>query len=176
MGKHCRVLQVVGFKHAGKTTVMERLVQALSMKDMRVATLKHHGHGGELVPPEPQTDSERLKQAGAVSSAVEGEGMLQLSAKTNTWSLNQLLRLQARMEPDVVLVEGWKHEDYKKVVLLRGREDEELLAQVRNICCVLYWGDHPQTTLPSFSLDEDPDVYMRFIVSQVEDSYEFKFI
>ncbi|QQK74745.1 molybdopterin-guanine dinucleotide biosynthesis protein MobB [Salicibibacter cibarius] len=50
MGQQCRVLQVVGYKNSGKTTLMEELVKAFSAREMHVAALKHHGHGGGRPP------------------------------------------------------------------------------------------------------------------------------
>ncbi|AXF56938.1 molybdopterin-guanine dinucleotide biosynthesis protein B [Salicibibacter kimchii] len=176
MGKHCRVLQVVGYKNSGKTTLMEELVEVLSARGISVAALKHHGHGGTPVSPELSTDSERFFQAGAMASAVEGDGVLRLSAAHDEWSLGQLLRIQAGFGPDVILVEGWKHAGYPKVVLLRGREDNEILSNVTNVCCVLYRGEKPRAQLPSFSLDKQPRDYLQWIVDKVEDSHGFKFV
>lgn len=176
MEQHCRVLQVIGYKNSGKTTLMEELIQALAARGMRVATLKHHGHGGAPASPESSTDSERFSQAGAIASAVEGDGILRLSAVHDELPLDRLLRIQAGFGPDVILVEGWKHADYSKVVLLRGHEDWGILSKVINVCCVLYRGDKPETQLPSFSLDEQSHDYLQWIVSKVEDSHAIKFV
>ncbi|QQK74153.1 hypothetical protein HUG15_03400 [Salicibibacter cibarius] len=94
----------------------------------------------------------------------------------NGWSLEQLLRVQVGFGPDVILVEGWKHANYPKAVLLRGREDWGILSELTNVCCVLYRGEKPQTELPSFSLDASSRDYMHWIVSKVEDSDAFKFV
>ncbi|QQK78795.1 molybdopterin-guanine dinucleotide biosynthesis protein B [Salicibibacter cibi] len=176
MGQHCRVLQVVGYKNSGKTTLMGELVEALSVRGQHVSALKHHGHGGEPASPDSSTDSERFSQAGTITSAVEGDGVLRLSAVQNEWSLEQLLRVQAQFGPDVILVEGWKHAGCPKVVLLRGRDDWKILSQLTNVCCVLYRGEKPQTQLPSFSLDEPSHDYLHWIVSEVEDSDAIKFV
>ncbi|WP_281393618.1 molybdopterin-guanine dinucleotide biosynthesis protein B [Salicibibacter cibarius] len=131
---------------------------------------------GGPAAPEPSTDSERFSRAGASLSAVEGDGVLRLSAVQNGWSLEQLLRVQVGFGPDVILVEGWKHANYPKAVLLRGREDWGILSELTNVCCVLYRGEKPQTELPSFSLDASSRDYMHWIVSKVEDSDAFKFV
>ncbi|MED4879509.1 molybdopterin-guanine dinucleotide biosynthesis protein MobB, partial [Anoxybacillus geothermalis] len=46
------VWQVVGYKHSGKTTLMEKWVTAAVREGWRVGTVKHHGHGGEPARPE----------------------------------------------------------------------------------------------------------------------------
>lgn len=48
VGKRCRIFQVVGYKNAGKTTLMEQLIAVLRNEGMVVSCLKHHGHGGRL--------------------------------------------------------------------------------------------------------------------------------
>ena len=48
---------------------------------MKVATIKHHGHGG--FPEVAQKDSERHRKAGAIVSSVEGAGLLSFFIKRN---------------------------------------------------------------------------------------------
>ena len=52
-------------------------MHALAESEMKVATIKHHGHGGF---PSSAKDSERHRKAGAVVSSVEGAGLLSLSS------------------------------------------------------------------------------------------------
>ena len=59
------VLAVCGEKHTGKTTLVERLVAALSARGLRVATVKHDGH--EFAADVAGTDSYRHRAAGAGS-------------------------------------------------------------------------------------------------------------
>ncbi len=44
---------------------------------------------------------------------------------------------------DTILIEGYKKENYPKVVLLRSAEDAELLHKVENIVAVITWYDVP---------------------------------
>ena len=78
MGKAPSILQIVGYQNSGKTTLVEKVVHALAERKMKVATIKHHGHGG--FPEVAQKDSERHRKAGAVVSSVEGAGLLSLSS------------------------------------------------------------------------------------------------
>ncbi|MFC0524797.1 molybdopterin-guanine dinucleotide biosynthesis protein B [Pontibacillus salicampi] len=121
------VFQIVGYKHSGKTTLMEKIIKALEKEGLRVGTFKHHGHGGFPDIMENQNDSEKHRLAGAVVSGVEGEGLLQLVGKQSTWSLDEVLSAYESFHLDVVLVEGCKAATFPKCVLLRGREDMDLL-------------------------------------------------
>ncbi|MDM5236391.1 molybdopterin-guanine dinucleotide biosynthesis protein B [Bacillus cereus] len=139
MGKAPSILQIVGYQNSGKTTLVERVVHALAKKEMKVATIKHHGHGG--FPEVAQKDSERHRKAGAIVSSVEGAGLLSLTSLREEWSLQEIVRLYEFFEVDTILIEGYKKESYPKVVLLRSAEDAELLHKVENVAAVITWHD-----------------------------------
>lgn len=141
MGKAPSILQIVGYQNSGKTTLVEKIVHALAESEMKVATIKHHGHGG--FPEVAQKDSERHRKAGAVVSSVEGAGLLSLSSLREQWSLQEIIRLYEFFEVDIILIEGYKKENYPKVVLLRSTEDVELLHKVKNVAAVITWYDAP---------------------------------
>ncbi|EEK76657.1 Molybdopterin-guanine dinucleotide biosynthesis protein B [Bacillus cereus R309803] len=116
-------------------------MNALAERKIKVATIKHHGHGG--FPEVAQKDSERHRKAGAVVSSVEGAGLLSLSSLKEEWSLQEIIRLYDFFEVNTILIEGYKKESYPKVVLLRSAEDVELLHKVENIVAVITWHDAP---------------------------------
>src|SRR6476620_2785788 len=115
--------------------------QAFADEGMNVATIKHHGHGG--YPEVPQKDSERHRKAGAVVSSVEGAGLLSLSSLREEWSLQEIIRLYEFFEVATILIEGYKKENYPKVVLLRSAEDVELVHKVENVVAVITWYNAP---------------------------------
>ncbi|WP_136699663.1 molybdopterin-guanine dinucleotide biosynthesis protein B [Bacillus fungorum] len=137
MGKAPSILQIVGYQNSGKTTFVEKFVCTLAERKMKVATIKHHGHGG--FPEVAQKDSERHRKAGAVVSSVEGAGLLSLSSLREEWSLQEIIRLYEFFEVDTIVIEGYKNESYPKVVLLRSEEDAELLHKVENVIAVITW-------------------------------------
>ncbi|PFM34944.1 molybdopterin-guanine dinucleotide biosynthesis protein B [Bacillus cereus] len=137
MGNAPSILQIIGYQNSGKTTLVEKIVHALAESEMKVATIKHHGHGG--FPEVAQKDSERHRKAGAVVSSVEGAGLLSLSSLRDEWSLQEIIRLYEFFEVDTILIEGYKAEKYPKVVLLRSAEDIELLHKVENVVAIITW-------------------------------------
>nr|WP_277818454.1 molybdopterin-guanine dinucleotide biosynthesis protein B [Bacillus sp. TL12] len=167
MGRTAPILQIVGYQNSGKTTLTEKLIQAFSDKGMKVATIKHHGHGG--YPEVPQKDSERHRQAGAVVSAVEGAGLLSLSSLRDEWSLQEIIRLYDFFEVDMILIEGYKAENYPKVVLLRTNEDIALLDKVENVIAVITWNDAVQSlqeTYKTFHITEE-ELYIKWLVQTI---------
>ncbi|WP_142953020.1 molybdopterin-guanine dinucleotide biosynthesis protein B [Bacillus toyonensis] len=141
LGKASSIIQIVGYQNSGKTTLVEKMVHALAESEMKVATIKHHGHGG--FPEVAQKDSERHRKAGAVVSSVEGAGLLSLSSLREEWSLQEIIRLYEFFEVDTILIEGYKKENYPKVVLLRSAEDIELVHKVENVVAVITWYNAP---------------------------------
>jgi len=141
LGKASSIIQIVGYQNSGKTTLVEKVVHALAESEMKVATIKHHGHGG--FPEVAQKDSERHRKAGAVVSSVEGAGLLSLSSLREEWSLQEIIRLYEFFEVATILIEGYKKENYPKVVLLRSAEDVELVHKVENVVAVITWYNAP---------------------------------
>ncbi|PFY20756.1 molybdopterin-guanine dinucleotide biosynthesis protein B [Bacillus toyonensis] len=141
MGKASSIIQIVGYQNSGKTTFVEKVVHALAESEMKVATIKHHGHGG--FPEVAQKDSERHRKSGAVVSSVEGAGLLSLSSLREEWSLQEIIRLYEFFEVDTILIEGYKKENYPKIVLLRSAEDVELVHKVENVVAVITWYNAP---------------------------------
>ncbi|MFJ8528134.1 molybdopterin-guanine dinucleotide biosynthesis protein B [Bacillus sp. NPDC094106] len=166
MGRTASILQIVGYQNSGKTTLVEKFVRVLTNEGMKVATIKHHGHGG--FPEVPQKDSERHRQAGAVVSSVEGAGLLSLSSLRDKWSLEEIIHLYEFFEVDIILIEGYKTETYPKVVLLRSMEDAALLNKVENVMAVITWDDIQslQETYKTFHITEE-ESYMKWLVEVV---------
>ncbi|ETI68645.1 molybdopterin-guanine dinucleotide biosynthesis protein B [Neobacillus vireti LMG 21834] len=153
------VFQVVGYQNSGKTTVMIKLIQALKDLGLTTVTIKHHGHGGKPEVIE-QKDSTRHLSAGASASVVEGDGRLILHAENIHSSLEDQIRLMEYFQPDVQLIEGYKFENYPKLLLVRDHKDLSLLARVDNIKVIMYWEEtlreplNEQTKIPCFPIHD----------------------
>ncbi|MDL4841928.1 molybdopterin-guanine dinucleotide biosynthesis protein B [Aquibacillus rhizosphaerae] len=130
------VIQVVGFKNSGKTTFVGNLIKMLRNNDKKVASLKHHGHGGLPVGFE-KTDSEKHLQAGAIVSGVEGDGRLQLSIAESEWTMEQMLSFYKVMNIETLIIEGFKQHHFNKIILVRSEEDLILLDQLTNIKAIV---------------------------------------
>ncbi|MFC3040604.1 molybdopterin-guanine dinucleotide biosynthesis protein B [Virgibacillus xinjiangensis] len=141
-----QIIQVAGYKNSGKTTLVSELVHAFSETGISTAALKHHGHGGLPLGLE-DTDSAKHLHAGAAFSGVEGEGLLQISS-ADGWSLGKMVEIYELLGTELLVVEGFKRENYPKIILLRTAEEAKLLEQAMNIIAVV----------SAFPLDSDPGV------------------
>lgn len=118
------VLQVVGYKNAGKTTLVCEIVRLLSAAGVSVGTLKRDAHGAD---PEPEgADTRRHREAGAHIAALANDRRTMWTRERPS-SLDELLAGLAESGAEAVIVEGFKDAPYPKLVLLRGDEDADLL-------------------------------------------------
>lgn len=152
------IFQLAGFSNSGKTTLLKKLITLLSLDGRRVVTLKHHGHGGRPDLLQNKDSSQHL-EAGALASLVEGDGTILLQAEKQGWSLQEQIQLLEPFQPEFILIEGYKQEEFPKAVLIREAEDLELLKKLTNIVVVFYW-DHGISNeelpkrIPSFRLND----------------------
>ncbi|OAH54315.1 MULTISPECIES: molybdopterin-guanine dinucleotide biosynthesis protein B [Bacillaceae] len=155
------VLQVVGYQNSGKTTLITKLITHVTENGFRVASIKHHGHGGS-----PDTkDSTRHQQAGAIIAGVEGDGLLQLNIQRDSWPLDDILAVYNTFPVDLILVEGFKKELYPKIVLIRTEDDLPLL-ELEAIQCIISWIHLHESRYPVFRLQEE-EQYLSFIIERL---------
>ncbi|WP_020617794.1 molybdopterin-guanine dinucleotide biosynthesis protein B [Paenibacillus daejeonensis] len=152
------IFQIVGFKNAGKTTLLCKLIGRLKASGKLVGTIKHDGH--DFVMDHPGTDTWQHQQAGADAVAIT-------SAHQTAWIRKQATPLEDLIEGmsdmDVILVEGFKTADYPKLVLLRSPEDQVLLSQLSHPVGIIYGYDEVESNLPlretpGFHRDDDADI------------------
>ena len=72
------ILQIVGMKNSGKTTLMNHAISFLKERGYSVVTIKHHGHIGEEIELQ-SSDVDHMKHfaAGADQSIVQGHHLQQ---------------------------------------------------------------------------------------------------
>lgn len=122
-----KVYGITGWKNAGKTGLMERLVTEITARGFSVSTLKHAHHTFDV--DQPGRDSFRHRTAGAhqvlLSSAKRWALMTELRGDPEP-SLEELL---CNMSPvDLILIEGWKSSSHPKIEAWRAETSHPLIA------------------------------------------------
>lgn len=145
------IFQITGYQDSGKTTYLNKILSQLAMQNLKAVTLKHHGHGGKPDVVE-EADSALHVSSGAAASLVEGGGRLLLQTENIDWTLDEKINLLTALNPDVILIEGHKFEDYPKLVLLRQNTDFHLLNKLNNIVAVIYQNQKPVDNYDSFPI------------------------
>jgi molybdopterin-guanine dinucleotide biosynthesis protein B len=107
-------LGVTGWKNAGKTTLVERLVAEFVRRGWTVNTIKHAHHSVDV--DQPGRDSFRHRAAGATEVAVVGGHRYAIMREQEEATLAELL---ARLAP-ADLIEGFKREPHPKIEVRSG--------------------------------------------------------
>lgn len=119
------VLQIIGYKNSGKTTLACRLIHALTARGIRVGSAKHDAHGFTL--DDPGTDSSKHLLNGAVETVLTSPQATRFMRQAET-SLEEIVQsMQGRV--DLLIAEGFKSAPYPKIALLRHMDDRNTLEQ-----------------------------------------------
>jgi molybdopterin-guanine dinucleotide biosynthesis protein B len=152
-----KVIGVAGWSGAGKTTLISRVIPHLRAQGLRVSVIKHAHH--EFDVDVPGKDSWVHRQSGAeevlVSSANRWALMHELRGAAEP-SLPELLR---KMSPvDLLIVEGFKSEPYRKIEVYRKDNGKPpLFPDDPAIACIATDAEI-KTALPVAHLDDIPAV------------------
>lgn len=122
-----KLFGVVGWKNAGKTGLMERLVAEITARGITVSTVKHAHHSFDV--DHPGKDSFRHRQAGASEVLLASGNRIALMQELRGAPEPPLAELLARLSPvDLVLIEGYKRDTHPKIEAFRGETGNPLIA------------------------------------------------
>jgi molybdopterin-guanine dinucleotide biosynthesis protein B len=142
------VIGVTGWKNAGKTTLVERLVAELVRRGLKVNTIKHAHHSVDV--DQPGRDSWRHRQAGATEVAVVSAHRYAIMREQEEPTLAEVL---ARLAPaDVVVIEGYKREPHPKIEVRAG--GEPMAPKDATIVAIASDDAPSDTSLPWFRRDD----------------------
>jgi molybdopterin-guanine dinucleotide biosynthesis protein B len=113
-----RVLGIVGWSGAGKTTLITKLLPVLIARGIGVATLKHAHHKFDV--DQPGKDSYEHRKAGACEVIVSSARRWVQMHEVGNGAEATLQELLAKVSPcDLILVEGFKTERHPKLEVFR---------------------------------------------------------
>jgi len=146
------ILSIVGYSNAGKTTVLEKLVEKLSAQGLSIATIKHSHHQPEL--DTPGKDSWRHKHAGAGASFLVGPEQMMMVADIEQELNPTLLAAQYCSGFDLVLVEGYASLPGEKIEVLRAARSDTLRCDPTELLAVVTDIPDLQSGLKQIDLDD----------------------
>lgn len=152
-----KVFGVIGWKHAGKTTLVERLLAEITARGFSVSTIKHSHHDVDL--DTPGSDSFRHRAAGASEVILASPNRFALLHDYRSTPLG-LEALLTRLAPvDLVLVEGFKRGVHPKIEVFRAQAGYDLIqpadATVRAVASDI---PLPALTVPCLNLNDATEV------------------
>jgi molybdopterin-guanine dinucleotide biosynthesis protein B len=109
-----KVIGVAGFKNAGKTTLVEKLVSELTRRGYRISTVKHAHHSFDI--DHEGRDSFRHRKAGASEVAVVSRHRWAIIHESREDAEPTLAEILGKLAPcDLVIVEGYKRDTHDKI-------------------------------------------------------------
>ncbi len=122
-----KIYGVTGWKNAGKTGLMERLVAEITGRGFTVSTVKHSHHSFDV--DQPGRDSYRHRVAGAQEVLLASRKRVAIMRELRGEAEPALADLLLRLGPvDLVLIEGYKRESHPKIEAHRSVTGAALLA------------------------------------------------
>ncbi|HPE61289.1 MAG TPA: bifunctional molybdopterin-guanine dinucleotide biosynthesis adaptor protein MobB/molybdopterin molybdotransferase MoeA [Thiolinea sp.] len=125
-------IPLIGFcaySGTGKTTLLTRLIPLLKARGLRLTVIKHGHHSLEL--DQPGKDSFRFREAGAdqvILASLKRVALMHECPNINRdVSLTEALKFVQPDCADLILVEGFKHENYPKIEVHRPSLGRPLL-------------------------------------------------
>ena len=158
-----KVIGVCGFKNAGKTTLVEKLVRHLTGLGYRISTVKHAHHDFDI--DQEGRDSFRHRKAGAYEVAVVSQKRLAVLSEFGDEAEPPLSEVLARLKPcDLVIIEGYKRDGHDKIEVRNlALAHPELAREDLTVVAIAANGSLQMGQVPVFDRD-DVSALSRFIV------------
>ena len=123
------LIGICAFSGTGKTTLLKKLVPLLKAEGLRLAVVKHAHHSFDI--DYPGKDSYEVRRAGADCAVVVSRDRLalveEISEDRPEPRLAEALAAIDTSRFDLILAEGFKHEDHPKIELHRPSLGRPLL-------------------------------------------------
>ena len=149
-----KTIGVAGFKNSGKTTLVEKLVVALTQRGYRISTVKHAHHSFDI--DHEGRDSFRHRSAGATEVAVVSKSRWAIIHELREEAEPPLADILAKLAPcDLVIVEGYKGYGHDKIEVRNLALDNPVLAgDDPTIVAVAATGPISGSPVPVFDRDD----------------------
>ncbi|EAC2486185.1 molybdopterin-guanine dinucleotide biosynthesis protein B [Listeria monocytogenes] len=116
------ILQIIGFKNSGKTTLLNALIRASRKENYTVSAIKHDAH--DFSVDHAGTDSYSFQESGAEAVVIANSRQYAVMEQTD---IDLKTAIQKLPESDIVLIEGYKEGPFPKIILVREQAEIELL-------------------------------------------------
>lgn len=156
---HVPLLGFAAFSGTGKTTLLTQIIPLLKIHGLRIGLIKHSHHDFQI--DQPGKDSFRLRAAGAspvMLVSTHRRAIITEITPVQEPRLDDQLKLFDQSELDLILVEGFKAEQFPKIELHRPSLDKPLL----------YPNDPNIIAIASDCAMETPDYLIQLDINQPE--------
>jgi molybdopterin-guanine dinucleotide biosynthesis protein B len=145
------VVSVVGRSGVGKTVFLERLIEELKSRGLKIGTIKHHPHEFEI--DQPGKDSWRHARAGSDTVVLSSPRKVAVIRRLDQeMDLDDIV--EAYLEDvELVITEGYKSGPKQKIEVSRRERGSTLVSPPEDLIAIV--ADQPfDTSVPQFDLDD----------------------
>lgn len=125
--KKVPLLGFIGHSNSGKTTLLTKLISALTATGLRVGAVKHHHRSFSI--DHDGKDSQRFTQAGAQKTIITGPQQTALIETTQRQLPLDQLATTYLQDLDLILVEGFKQSPIAKIEVQRQALELPLISR-----------------------------------------------
>jgi len=160
-----KIFGLTGWSGSGKTSLMVRLLPALTRRGLRVSTVKHAHKGFDIDHPGKDSHDHRL--AGATEVLVSSPYRWALMHELRDEPEPALADLLPKMAPvDLLLIEGFKRDAHAKIEVWRSAVGKPLIARDDpSVVAVASDGAVPDCPVPLLDLN-DAEAVAAFVVGR----------
>lgn len=122
-----KVINIIGYKsNVGKTTLMEGLIKELKSRNYSIATIKHDVHNFDI--DKKGKDTYKHREAGAETVIISSPKKFAIIKEVNQEeNLDDLLYFAK--DKDIILVEGYKKSNLRKIEVYRENFSNEIISK-----------------------------------------------
>ena len=121
-----KTIGIAGWSGSGKTTLVENLIKIFKNKyKLQVCTIKHAHKSFEI--DKKGKDSYRFSKAGSDQVIISSSSQWAVINQSNDKEKDLNFLLKNTIRADIVLVEGWKYSNIKKIEVYREEVNKEFL-------------------------------------------------
>lgn len=129
-----KVVNVIGVgSNVGKTILMEGLIRELKNRGLSISTIKHDVHGFDI--DKEGKDTYRHREAGAETIVISSKNRLamikELDDEVNLYDIIKMVN-----DKDVVLVEGYKKSNLRKIEVFRDGVSEGIITPKEKLIAI----------------------------------------
>ena len=159
-----KVFAVSGIKNSGKTTLITKLVTALTSMGYKVGVIKHDVH--EFKADHEGTDSYKHKAAGAQNVILYDKTKFMMIKDVTYIDIYELIELQKDM--DIIILEGMKYSSFPKIEIVRKAISQNFVCDPKTLLAIVTDVELQVNNVPIIDLDNleaTLDIVLKYINS-----------
>jgi len=146
------IISIVGKSDSGKTTLIEKLVSELKSKEYKIATIKHDVHGFEI--DHPGKDSYRHKHAGSFQTIISSPKQIAIIKDSDRdLEIDEIIENYIN-DVDIILTEGYKRNNKKKIEVHRKEMNQELLCNKNDNVLAIATDEELDSDFPQYNIND----------------------